>query len=148
MSLEIDRLRSIRLLALDVDGVLTDARVWMNSNGEWRRFFSIRDGLGMKRLRDKGYRLAIITASESADIRQRAKNLGVDFFYEGAHEKMPAFLELQKARTIQDRMKVLAETIPNGNGRVLLLPGLGHVPHVEAPEKAIPPLIAFLKEGL
>jgi pimeloyl-ACP methyl ester carboxylesterase len=45
-------------------------------------------------------------------------------------------------------MQHLAKTIPNGNGRVLLLPGLGHVPHLEAPEKVLPPLVAFLKEGL
>jgi pimeloyl-ACP methyl ester carboxylesterase len=48
----------------------------------------------------------------------------------------------------QARMKYIAETIPGGNGRLLLIPGLGHVPHLEAPEKVYPPLIAFLKEGL
>jgi pimeloyl-ACP methyl ester carboxylesterase len=48
----------------------------------------------------------------------------------------------------QQRMKFISETIPNGNGRLLLLPGLGHVPHLEAPDKTYPPLIAFLKEGL
>jgi pimeloyl-ACP methyl ester carboxylesterase len=45
-------------------------------------------------------------------------------------------------------MKVIADTIPNGNARLLLLPGLGHVAHMEAPEKTYPPLIAFLKEGI
>lgn len=48
----------------------------------------------------------------------------------------------------QARMKYISETIPNGNARLLLLPGLGHVPHMEAPERVYPPLIAFLKEGL
>jgi len=48
----------------------------------------------------------------------------------------------------QARMKYIADTIPNGNARLLLIPGLGHVPHLEAPEKVYPPLIAFLKEGL
>ena len=48
----------------------------------------------------------------------------------------------------KERMKFIADSIPNGNGRLLLLPGLGHVPHMEAPEKTYPPLIAFLKEGL
>ena len=42
----------------------------------------------------------------------------------------------------------LADTIPNGKARLLLLPGLGHVPHMEAPDKTYPPLLAFLKEGL
>jgi pimeloyl-ACP methyl ester carboxylesterase len=48
----------------------------------------------------------------------------------------------------KERMKYIADTIPNGNARLLLLPGLGHVPHMEAPEKTYPPLVAFLKEGL
>jgi pimeloyl-ACP methyl ester carboxylesterase len=48
----------------------------------------------------------------------------------------------------KERMKFVADTIPNGNGHLLLLPGLGHVPHLEAPDKTYPPLIAFLKDGL
>ena len=50
-------------------------------------------------------------------------------------------------KNFQDRMKALADAIPNGNGKLHLLPGLGHVPHMEAPEKTIPALVAFLKEG-
>ncbi|HEX4915973.1 MAG TPA: alpha/beta hydrolase, partial [Vicinamibacterales bacterium] len=61
----------------------------------------------------------------------------------GAEDILPGTVKL-----FQERMKVLADTIPNGNGRLHLIPGLGHVPHVEAPEKTIPPMIAFLKEGL
>jgi hypothetical protein len=55
---------------------------------------------------------------------------------------------LGPASRFQERMQVLAKTVPNGNGRVLLLPGLGHVPHIEAPDKTLPPLVAYLKEGL
>ena len=55
---------------------------------------------------------------------------------------------LGPAARFQERMQYLAKTIPNGNGRALLLPGLGHVPHLEAPETVLPPLVAFLKEGL
>ena len=47
----------------------------------------------------------------------------------------------------QARMKYISETIPGGKARLLLLPGLGHVPHIESPEKTLPPLVAFLKEG-
>lgn len=61
----------------------------------------------------------------------------------GAEDVLPG-----SARLFQDRMQVLAETVPNGNGKLHLIPGLGHVPHVEAPEKAIPPMVAFLKEGV
>ena len=45
-------------------------------------------------------------------------------------------------------MQFLAKSIPNGNGRVHLIAGLGHVPHLEAPEKVVPPLVAFLKGNL
>jgi pimeloyl-ACP methyl ester carboxylesterase len=48
----------------------------------------------------------------------------------------------------QARMKHIADTVPNGRAKLHLIPGLGHVPHVESPEKTYPPLIAFLKEGL
>ena len=55
---------------------------------------------------------------------------------------------LGPAARFQERMQALGKAIPNGNGRVLLLPGLGHVPHLEAPATTLPPLVAFLREGL
>jgi len=61
----------------------------------------------------------------------------------GAEDTLPG-----SAAVFKERMKYIAETIPNGNGKLLLIPGLGHVPHMEAPEKTLPPLVAFLKEGL
>jgi len=61
----------------------------------------------------------------------------------GAEDQLPG-----SSQVFQQRMKVVASTIPNGRARLLLLPGLGHVPHVEAPDTAIPPLIAYLKDGL
>jgi len=96
MALELTNLRNIKMLVLDVDGVLTDCRLWMDSNGEWKRFFSIRDGVGIKRLIESGYKLAVITGSKAEDIRQRVKNLGIQYFFEGAADKVPSFIELQK----------------------------------------------------
>ncbi|MGH9258125.1 MAG: alpha/beta fold hydrolase [Vicinamibacterales bacterium] len=61
----------------------------------------------------------------------------------GAEDVLPG-----SAAVFQQRMKFVAERIPNGRGRLHLIPGLGHVPHLEAPEKTYPPLVAFLKEGL
>ena len=75
--------------------------------------------------------------------------------YDWAHIQVPTLAFggaedelLGPAARFQDRMQNLAKTIPNGNGSVMLLDGLGHVPHVEAPEKAIPPLVEYLKQGL
>lgn len=96
MASELSSLQNIKMLVLDVDGVLTDCRLWMDSNGEWKRFFSIRDGVGIKRLIESGYKLAVITGSKAEDIRQRVKNLGIQYFYEGAGDKVPSFIDLQR----------------------------------------------------
>lgn len=83
------------MLVLDVDGVLTDTRIWFDGK-EWRRFFSIRDGVGIKRLIDSGYKIAVITGTKAEDIRTRVKNLGIQYLYEGALDKEPSFLQLQQ----------------------------------------------------
>ena len=61
----------------------------------------------------------------------------------GAEDILPGSVAV-----FQERMKVLANTIPNGNGKLHLIPGLGHVPHMEDAGKTLPPLVAFLKEGV
>ena len=61
----------------------------------------------------------------------------------GAEDSLPG-----SAALFKERMKFIADTIPNGNARLYLIPGIGHVPHMEAPEKTYPPLVGFLKEGI
>ncbi len=75
--------------------------------------------------------------------------------YDWAHIQVPTLafggaedMLLGTAAAFQERMNHIAKTVPNGNGRVLMIPGLGHVPHLEAPEKVLPPLVSFLKEGV
>lgn len=87
----ISRLRKIRMLVLDVDGILTDCRTYMDSDGEWRRMFSIRDGYGIKMLVDSGYKVGIITGTVARDIQERRKALKIQYFYEGKLDKLPAF---------------------------------------------------------
>jgi pimeloyl-ACP methyl ester carboxylesterase len=61
----------------------------------------------------------------------------------GAEDSLPG-----SADVFQKRMQFVAGRIPEGRGRLHLIPGLGHVPHLEAPGKTYPPLVAFLKEGV
>jgi pimeloyl-ACP methyl ester carboxylesterase len=70
--------------------------------------------------------------------------------YDWAHIQAPtlAFGGREDGPGFAARMQHIADTIPNGNGRLHLLPGLGHVPHLEAPERFFPPLIAFLEQGV
>lgn len=95
MGLEISRLKNIKLLALDVDGILTDCRIWLDQGNEWRRFFCVRDGVGIRRMIEAGYTMALITGSKAEDIRQRAKNLGIHFLYEGSINKILPYEELK-----------------------------------------------------
>lgn len=90
----LSKLKNIKLLILDVDGVLTDTRIFLDSDGEWKRFFSIRDGVGIKELQKRGYKTAVITGSQSKDITERVKSLGITYFYEGYLDKEPAFKKL------------------------------------------------------
>lgn len=91
MSLSPDRLLGIKAIAFDCDGVLTDSKVLYIGEGRWSRSYSIRDGLGIRRLQEAGLHVAIITASNSEDIRERAKTLKIEDFYEGDLDKTGAW---------------------------------------------------------
>lgn len=111
VAIEISKLKNIKMLVLDVDGVLTDTRMWFDGT-EWRRFFSIRDGVGIKRLIESGYKIAVITGSKTEDIRARVKSLGIQYFYEGALDKEPSFLQLQKdSGLMPDQMAYIGDDI-------------------------------------
>lgn len=96
------KMSSIRLLAFDVDGVLTDNHIWMNDVGQWRRNFSVRDGYGIQLLRESGYQLAIVTGSNSDDVRERARILKINFFYEGSLDKLPAYEDIKNKTGLND----------------------------------------------
>ncbi|HEY5762215.1 MAG TPA: HAD family hydrolase [Rhodocyclaceae bacterium] len=83
----IARARSLRLMAFDVDGVLTDGRLYYNDRGEETKAFSTLDGHGMKMLAACGVTLAIITGRRSPTVEHRARNLGIDRLYQGIADK-------------------------------------------------------------
>ena len=85
------RLKKIRLLALDVDGVLTDGRVfWLEDHG-WTRFFHIKDGYGLKLLMKAGVDVAIISGGDSKDVRTRMEFLKIKHVFLGDEDKTKAF---------------------------------------------------------
>ncbi len=89
-----DRAQSIKLLALDVDGVLTDGRIYYGSGGEELKAFNIKDGLGIKLLQRTGVTVAIITGRESAIVSRRAAELGISEVIQGREDKREALAEL------------------------------------------------------
>ena len=89
-------LKPIRAIVFDCDGVLTNGQIFYNGQGGWVRFFNIKDGMGIKLLQKQGFHIGIITNSDSEDIRERAKALGIEDLYEGVSDKVTSFEELQK----------------------------------------------------
>lgn len=81
-------LAQIRLLALDVDGVLTDGGVFIDANGVQSRRFDIKDGLGLKRLMTSGVRVVIMSSSSVEIVSFRAAALGIDDVYTGVVDKL------------------------------------------------------------
>jgi 3-deoxy-D-manno-octulosonate 8-phosphate phosphatase (KDO 8-P phosphatase) len=89
------RARHIKLLALDVDGVLTDGQLYFSSSGEEMKSFSTLDGQGIKLLQDSGVAVALITARSSRLVSNRAENLGIRHLVQGSHDKLEALQQLQ-----------------------------------------------------
>lgn len=88
------KLQSLKLVVFDVDGVLTDGRLLYTDQGENIKCFNVKDGVAMKLLPKWGIQVAVITAKDSAPLRFRMKDLKVDHFYPGCHNKAEAFDDL------------------------------------------------------
>lgn len=89
-----NRAARIRLLALDVDGVLTDGLIYYSDSGDELKAFNIKDGLGIKLLQNAGVKVAIITGRQSRIVARRAQELGIEDVVQGREDKRAALLEL------------------------------------------------------
>ena len=89
-----DNARNIRLVILDVDGVLTDGSIILGKDNQELKIFNCRDGQGIHMLRDCGIDVAIITKRLSEAVEKRAKELHIEYVYQGQDNKRLAFDEL------------------------------------------------------
>jgi 3-deoxy-D-manno-octulosonate 8-phosphate phosphatase (KDO 8-P phosphatase) len=88
------RAESVRLMIFDVDGVLTDGRLYYTDSGAEMKAFSTLDGHGIRMLMSSGIEIAIITGRRSQVVSHRARDLGISHVMQGVAEKRPAFLGL------------------------------------------------------
>ena len=88
--------QKIKLLLLDVDGVLTDGKLYYGNSGEELKAFDIQDGLGIKLLQSAGIKVGIITGRSSDLVKRRAKELSIDPVIQGREDKLTALNELLK----------------------------------------------------
>lgn len=91
------RLRELRLLVLDVDGVLTDGGLWTTESGEVLKRFDVRDGLGIRLLQQAGLEVAWLSGGKSGATEQRARYLGIRHVLTAVKDKPRALAELQSS---------------------------------------------------
>jgi len=90
----IESANKVRLLLLDVDGILTDGRLYFSNSGEESKAFHSLDGHGIKMLMLAGIPVGIITGRESNIVTKRAADLGIDILYQGREDKIDVLKEI------------------------------------------------------
>lgn len=95
-------LKQIKMLLLDVDGVLTDGRIIYDNNGVESKAFHVRDGHGLKLLQRAGVKVGIITGRESQVVAHRAAELGIDLVYQGVKDKLVPYEEILESHGLSD----------------------------------------------
>lgn len=114
--LQHQKIKSLKLLILDVDGVLTDGRLFFDDQGREYKCFHARDGHGIKLLRQSGVEVAVISGRQSNSVAIRMQNLGVSLVYQGHENKRAAFSE------ILQQLQLLPEQVAHVGDDVLDLP--------------------------
>ncbi len=97
-----EKIKKIKVLALDVDGVLTDGKIIFDSRGREVKIFNVLDGFGLVILKKQGFRTAILTARASQAVAHRAKDLNIDRLYQDAFPKIHAYQRMLKDFSVKD----------------------------------------------
>lgn len=109
-----DHAKHIRLLILDVDGILTTGIVQYGSNGAELKGFHLHDGMGIKLLQKAGIPVAIISAKKSAAVTHRLNDLNIQHIYLGYEDKLPAYEDLKlKLNLHDDNIAYMGDDLPD-----------------------------------
>lgn len=104
----------VKLLILDVDGVLTDGRITLNAQGEELISFHVHDGFGIKQLQKIGLEIAVISGRDTKAVAHRLAFLGIKHVFLGQHEKLTAFNALLKTLTITaENVAFIGDDLPD-----------------------------------
>jgi len=131
------RLKKIRLLLLDVDGVMTDGRIIFDSNGVESKFFNVKDGHGIKMLQRAGIEVGIISGRESKVVANRATELGIERVFQKATDKLSPYLGiLADAGLSDDEVAFIGDDLID-------IPVLKRVGFAAAPADAVGEVLPF-----
>jgi 3-deoxy-D-manno-octulosonate 8-phosphate phosphatase (KDO 8-P phosphatase) len=100
--LDQERLKLIKLLILDVDGVLTDGKIIYNDRGEEIKAFDVKDGHGIKLLMRSGMEIALITGRKSEVVLHRARDLGIEQVYQKVTNKIEVYEKILNDKKLED----------------------------------------------
>ena len=104
----------IRLLVMDVDGVMTDGKITYSSDGQELKSFNIKDGLGIKRAQASGIETAIITGRTSPIVERRARELGIAHLVQGREDKLAALSDLVGQLNLSlDQVAYIGDDLPD-----------------------------------
>ena len=133
-----ERLKKIKLLLLDVDGVMTDGRIIFDSNGVESKFFNVKDGHGIKMLQRSGVEVGIISGRQSMVVTNRAKELGIEIVYQKAIDKLTPFRAiLADTGLVEDQVAFVGDD-------VIDIPVLKRVGFAAAPPDAVSEVIPYV----
>jgi 3-deoxy-D-manno-octulosonate 8-phosphate phosphatase (KDO 8-P phosphatase) len=95
-------LKNIKIVIIDVDGVLTDGAIYIDSSGYETKAFHVLDGTGISYLHRAGIKTAIISGRNSAAVNHRAKELGIEDVYQGTKNKIDAYKKILEKHALRD----------------------------------------------
>ena len=109
-----DKASQVRLLIVDIDGVLTDGGLHFDNRGEEYKTFNSLDGHGIRMLLDCGIEVAVITGRQSKIVNHRMGDLGVRHIYQGRRDKLPALEELLAACALDaEQLAYVGDDLPD-----------------------------------
>jgi 3-deoxy-D-manno-octulosonate 8-phosphate phosphatase (KDO 8-P phosphatase) len=132
-----ERLKKIKLLILDVDGVMTDGRIIFDSNGIESKFFNVKDGHGIKMVQRAGIEVGIISGRESLVVANRAVELGIGQVYQKSLDKMVPYRQMLEASGLND------DQVAFMGDDIIDIPILKRVGLAAAPADAVAEVIPF-----
>jgi len=112
------RLKKTKMLLLDVDGILTDAKTFYIEGSGFTRFFNMYDGYGIKLLIKAGFPVGIISGGQAKDLQERIRILGIEHFVLGNEDKLTSM------KTLSEKLKIPFENIAFMGDELFDLPAL------------------------
>lgn len=95
-------MNNVKIVIIDVDGVLTDGKIMLDAKGNESKVFYVQDGTGITYLHRAGIKTAIISGRKSMAVEHRAKELCIEDVYQGVHNKIEAYENILKKHKIKD----------------------------------------------